>query len=213
MDVTVGIISDGYVTVETVASLGKMFNAHPEFQSRLITVRGGCADLADNRNKVVRLFLNSRVEWLLFVDTDMVWEPEDWARLRDSADPGTAPYVSATYMVANEPPKPCAAVFLADGFHTLNLTEDSPELQGVSAVGSGFSLIHRGVFLKTADVENDHEWYEHGRRAPNGQTLPEDYAFCSRVGEAGIPIHLNTKVRVGHIKPKVIGWKEYMDGN
>ena len=69
------------------------------------------------------------------------------------------------------------------------------------------------MFLKTADVENDHEWYEHGRRAPNGQTLPEDYAFCSRVGEAGIPIHLNTKVRVGHIKPKVIGWKEYMDGN
>ena len=90
--------------------------------------------------------------------------------------------------------------------------EDSDEMMAVSATGSGFALIHRDVFIKTADIENDHEWYEHGRRAPNGKTLPEDYAFCSRVGEAGIPIYLNTKVRMGHVKPKVIGWKENIDG-
>ena len=212
MDVVVGMCTDENVTAETVTSLAKTWSAHPEFHSRLLVMRGGCADLADIRNKLVRLFLNSRAQWLLTVDTDMVWEPEDWVRLRDSADKDH-PFVSGTYMVANDPPQPCAVVFYKDRFHTVNLTEDSPELQPVSACGAGFSLIHRSVFLATADIENDHEWYEHGRRAPNGQTLPEDYAFCSRVGEAGIPIYLNTKVRIGHVKSRIVGWKEYVDGH
>jgi len=212
MNVVVGMCTDEGVTVETVTSLAKTWNAHPEFQSRLLTMKGGCADLAGTRNKLVRLFLASDAEWLLTVDTDIVWEPEDWARLRDSALNHPAQFVSGTYMVANDPPMPCAAVFLDNGFYSLNIKEDTKEMYQVSAVGAGFSLIHRDVFLRSADVGNDHEWYEHGRRAPNGQTLPEDYAFCSRVGEAGIPIWLNTKVRVGHIKSHIVGWKEYRNG-
>ena len=212
MDVTVGMVTDQYVTAETVASLGKTYNAHPEFKARQIIVQGGCADLAGSRNKVVRLFLEDHIEWLLWVDSDMVFEPEDWERLRDSAINHPALYVSGIYMVANEPPTPCAAIFKNGAFHMPLPTEDSIEMMPVAATGSGFALIHRDVFLKTADIESDHEWYEHGRRAPNGQTLPEDYAFCSRVGEAGIPVYLNTKVRLGHVKPKIIGWKEYING-
>jgi hypothetical protein len=213
MDVVVGMCTDENVSAETALSLARTWNAHPEFQSRLLIMKGGCADLAGTRNKLARVFLSGEAEWLLTVDTDMVWEPEDWARLRDSALEQSALFVSGTYMVANDPPAPCAVVFLDEGFYSLKITEDTDEMYRVSAVGAGFSLIHRDVFLKSADAGNDHEWYEHGRRAPNGQTLPEDYAFCSRVGEAGIPIYLNTKVRIGHIKPRIIGWKEYVDGN
>ena len=210
MDVIVGTVTDEYITAETVMSLAKMWNAHPEFQSRLLTIKGGCADLAGSRNKLVRYFLSRDAEWLLTVDTDMVWEPEDWVRLRDSALNHPAQFVSGTYFVANDPPQPCATVFLDNKFYTLDLTEETQEMYQVAAVGAGFSLIHRDVFMKSADVGNDHEWYEHGRRAPNGQTLPEDYAFCSRVAEAGIPVYLNTKVRVGHIKSRIVDWDEYM---
>lgn len=213
MDVTVGMCTDEGVAAETVTSLAKMWSAHPDFRSRLLIMKGGCADLAGTRNKLVRMFLSSGVEWLLTVDTDIVWEPEDWDRLKRSALDNEAQYVSGTYMVANDPPMPCAAVFKDDKFYTPLVSDESPELVQVSAVGAGFSLIHRDVFLKSADPGNDHEWYEHGRRAPNGQTLPEDYAFCSRVGEAGIPIWLNTKVRPGHVKSRIVGWKEYTDGN
>src|SRR3990167_4264469 len=104
MDVVVGMCTDEYVTAETVTSLGKMWNAHPEFQSRLLVIKGGCGDFAGSRNKMVRLFLSSGVEWLLTVDTDMVWEPDDWARLRDSALNHPAQFVAGTYMVANNPP-------------------------------------------------------------------------------------------------------------
>lgn len=210
MDVVTGIISDRDASIETMVSAAATWHAHPEFQSRLIAIKGGCADLAGSRNKLVRIFLSSTAEWLLFVDTDMVWTPEDWERLRDSTDDDHL-FISGLYFVANDPPNPNAMIFKDDAFYAVMYDEDSPEMSQVHAVGAGFSLIHRSVYEKTADIGNDHEWYEHGRRAPNGATLPEDYAFCSRVGEAGIPIFVNTKVRVGHVKEKVIGWKEYAD--
>ena len=206
----VGMNTDQFVSSKTLISLTKMFNAAPEdFRSRLILVEGGCGDFADSRNKMVRAFLGTALDWLLIVDTDMVWEPEDWARLRDSADP-EHPWVSGTYFVDNAPPAPCAVTFDDQGkaYHPI-LSEDSPELLRVSAACVGFGLIHRSVFLEAADVTNDHEWFEHGWRAPNGQTLSEDWAFCARAGEAGIPIHLNTKVRVGHLKSRILGWADY----
>ena len=208
MNVVVGMCTDEYVTAETTLSLAKTWAAFPEMGSRLLMMKGGCADLAATRNYLARLFLATDADWRLTVDTDIVWEPEDFERLWNSAQDHL--FVSGTYMVAKEPPAPCAVVFKDDKFYSLAITEDSPELYPVAATGAGFCLIHREVFLRSGDEDNDHEWYEHGRRGPGGQTLPEDYAFCSRVGEAGIPIYLNTKVRLGHVKSRVVGWDDYI---
>jgi len=205
-----GVNADANVSWQTFLSITKMFNAYPDdFESRVIGVNGGCADFADNRNKMVRAFIGTNIDWLLVVDTDMVWEPPDWQRLRDSADT-EHPFVGGTYFVDNDPPAPCCVIFDDDGKanHPI-LRETSPELIQVSASCIGFGLIHRDVFLRSADVTNDHEWFEHGWRAQNGQTLPEDWAFCNRVGEAGIPIHINSKVRIGHLKSRVVGWNDY----
>lgn len=212
MNVVVGMNTDAHITSKTLISLTKMFNAHEDdFHARLIEVEGGCADLAGGRNRLVREFLSSQVDWLLVIDTDMVFEPEDWERLRDSADEYERPFVTGTYFVDNEPLRPCGVIFDDDGgFHSPNLHEDSDELIQLSASCIGFGLIHRSVFLRSAEVENDHEWFEHGMRTPQGQTLPEDYAFCSRVGAVGIPIYLNTKVRIGHLKSRVLDWDAYL---
>ena len=84
MDVTIGMNTDAFVTSQTLLSLTKTFNAYPEdFQSRLIVTEGGCGDFAGGRNRLVRAFLSTGIEWVLIVDSDMVWEPQDWARLRD----------------------------------------------------------------------------------------------------------------------------------
>lgn len=210
-DVTVGINTDQYVTSKTLISLARMFNAYPQdFQARLILVEGGCADFAGTRNRLVREFLGTGIEWLLIVDSDMVWTPEDWRRLRDSADASTRPWVSGVYFVDNRVIQPCAMTFMDDrAFHPV-LREDSPELVQVSAACVGFGLLHRDVFFRSADMADDHEWFEHGRKAPNGQTLPEDWAFAARAGAVGIPIYLNTKVRVGHVKPRILDWDAYI---
>ena len=205
----VGMNTDGNVTSATMFSLSKMWNAYPDdFESRLILADGGCGDFAGSRNRLVRAFLSTGIEWLLVVDADVVWEPLDWERLRGSAS-DDAPFVAGTYFVINDPIRPCAMTFKGDVGYTPVLREDSPELLQVSAACVGFGLLHRDVFLKSGDMTNDHEWFEHGWRAPNGQTLSEDWAFCSRGGEAGFPIYLNTKVRLGHLKPRVYGWDDY----
>lgn len=210
-DVAVGMNTDAFITSKTLISLTKMFNAYQDdFAARLILVEGGCADFAGSRNKLVRAFLNTDIQWLLIVDTDMVWQPEDWERLRDSADAKERPLVAGTYFVDNDPIRPCCAIFGEDGkVGVPNLREDSPELVQVSAACLGFGLIHRDVFYRSAELESDHEWFEHGWKGPNGSTLSEDYCFANRVGAAGIPIYINTKVRVGHLKPRVLGWDEY----
>jgi hypothetical protein len=212
VNVAVGMNTDGNVTSATMLSLAKMWNAHPEFRSRLILHDGGCADFAGSRNRLVRAFLSTGIDWLLIVDADMVFEPEDWERLRDSADEAH-PYVAGTYFVDNVPLRPAALIMKGDKRYTPNLREDSPELLEVTAASLGFGLVHRDVFLKSADPSDDHEWFAHGMKTPQGDTFPEDWAWCYyRVREAGIPIHLNTKVRIGHVKPRVIGWKEYISG-
>lgn len=209
MNVAVGMNTDGNVSSETLFSLAKMWNAAPEFQSRFIKVDGGCGDFADNRNKLVRAFLSTGLDWLLFVDADMVFEPEDWFRLRDSADENHL-YVAGTYFVDNTPIRPCALVYKDDKRYTPVLREDSPELIEVTAASLGFGLVHRDVFLKSADVADDHEWFIHGMKSPHGDTFPEDWAWCYyRVREAGIPVYLNTKVRLGHLKTRVLGWEDY----
>ena len=210
MNVVVGMNTNGSCTSRTLISLTRMFNADPEFQSRLILVEGGCADFAGGRNRLVREFLSTGVDWLLVVDSDMVFTAEDWETLRDSADPTERPFVTGTYFVDNDPPRPCCVVFDQDyNAHSPTLTDGMDELLRVHASGIGFGLIHRDVFLKAGDMTSDHEWFEHGWRTPKGETMPEDYAFASRCGGAGIPIYLNTKVRVGHLKPRVLDWTEY----
>ena len=210
MDVVVGVNTYSHVTAETLLSLAKTWNAYPDdFQSRLILVRGGCADFAGTRNRLVREFLSTGVEWLLIVDTDMAWEPQDWERLRDSASEA-APIVAGLYFVDNDPPNPCCVIFDEEGTkYAPALTEDSDELVRVHASGLGFSLIHRDVFLKSGDMVNDHEWFEHGTRTVAGETMSEDYAFAARVALAGFPIYVNSKVRVGHVKSHVVGWDDY----
>ena len=205
--------TDQFITSKTLISLTKMFNAYPEdFEARLLLVEGGCADFAGSRNKLVRAFLGTDVEWLLIVDTDMVWSPEDWERLRDSADATERPLVAGTYFVDNETVLPCCAIFGKDGKAVVpNLHENSPELVQVSAACLGFGLIHRDVFFRSAEMESDHEWFEHGWRSESGSTMSEDYCFANRVGAAGIPIYINTKVRIGHLKSRVLGWDQYQD--
>ena len=209
MNVAVGMNTDGNVSSKTLISLAKMWNAHPDFQSRLIMHDGGCGDFATNRNRLVRAFLSTGIDWLLFVDADMVFEPDDWERLRNSADKDHL-YVAGTYFVDNTPIRPCALVYQGDKRYTPVLREDSPELLQVTAASLGFGLVHRDVFIKSADTTSDHEWFVHGMKSPQGDTFPEDWAWnYYRVAEAGIPIYLNTKVRLGHLKSRVLGWEDY----
>lgn len=163
-----------------------------------------CIDMA--RAKIVHDFLASGADCLLFVDNDIVFQAEDCFRIvqdacRMQAVIG-APYAQKAKggrMVGSFAPYIKEAGFFASG-------ELYPT--GDVGVGMGFTAIPRFVFEKLADslpsVTCD------GRRmkpffAPlleEGKAYhSEDFSFCKRVKEAGIPVLLDTRICLGHRGP------------
>ena len=74
--------------------------------------------------------------------------------------------------------------------------------RGVAAVdfcGTGFLLVHRRVYEA---LQPRHPgplpWY--AEAVVDGEPVGEDWEVCRRVREAGLPVKVHGKVRVGHCK-------------
>jgi GT2 family glycosyltransferase len=114
-----------------------------------------------------------------------------------------------------------------------------PPDQVVQVVGTGAAclLIHRTVLEKIRDMRWDDEFeakYRAQYGEPSGTPLghlmfpppwpwfqetitgtdwgdsrSEDLTFCMRVAQAGFPVHVDTSVKIGHVKPVVIDEAAY----
>ena len=187
-----------------------------------MSARVGTDGLIAARNDVVSAFLDSESQWLLWVDSDMGFEPDAAYRLLANADEKDRPIVGGLCFVNRE--------FAHDGmfgFRTRALptiydyrTDDKGVLRFISAplypvngmvtcraTGSAFVLIHRSVFERIRDA-NIGAWYD---RVPanDGRMLGEDVSFCVRAGKLGIPIHVHTGVRTTHYKHIWLGETDY----
>lgn len=199
--VVIGIMHDSVMEALMVRDLVRLVRERGEVIGGTIFVQGGAGRLDNARNFIAKQFLATKGEWLLTIDTDMVFFPEDFDQLCATADADTAPIVSGIYFVDEKKARPAAGE-LKQG-HVRSLT-DWPEgaTLDVEYVGAGFMLIHRSVLEALGP-----EPYRQDVAAPAGALLGEDYAFCHRSREAGFGIKLNTKVFLGHIKPRVLGWE------
>ena len=165
-----------------------------------ISVGGGAGRLDNARNEVAKRFMRLNSEWLLTLDTDMVFSVENFDALLASADPDFAPIVSGIYFVDERPPRAAAANTVDDSIKSISDWEDD-KLIHVEWCGAGFMLIHRSVFEKLGD-----EPYRQDIVAPSGALVGEDYSFCERARQAGFTIQVNPSVFVGHVKPRILGF-------
>lgn len=153
-------------------------------------------------------------DWLLFIDTDLVFQPSAVQMLYDlglSRGPGI---YCGTYPIKQLKPK---VVFN-------NLPGEVPGPDGtvkVREAGTGFMLIHREVFEKmrerfreeiefiadTGDQSMQLGWdfFTVGVRMDTTlkrkRFLSEDWYFCQRWREMGGDVILQTKIQCGHIGP------------
>lgn len=164
--------------------------------------------LALGRNLLVKQFLEHEHEWLCMVDTDIVFSSNAVSRLLRDADPVERPIVSALYYVFENGKKVAAAYVNMgeDGELDVHSLEDMKpgEVVRVFGVGVGFLLVHRSVFETIAkDAGGDSCWFREG--VIKGRDFGEDISFCIRAAISGFPIHVNTDVKVGHIKSAMLG--------
>lgn len=203
-------LNPGEVRHEFFLSILNLVVTDSQTESPLIAgvwPRIGGANLAIHRNEAVEFFYNDLpFEWLLFIDSDIQVGQDTVVKLMEYADPDSAPIVSGLYVNVS-----IDGNIIPMGYHyepgtgnnfvplTAQEIADN-DVAVVEGVGAGCLLIHRSVI--------DRMIAAYGWPAPcfqndivEGVINGEDFTFCLRARELGIPILLVNTVDLVHIKP------------
>lgn len=181
-----------------------------------ISARVGTIGLIAARNDVAAAFLASESDYMLWIDSDMGFEPESAYRLLAVADPVERPIVGGLCFVNREvahdgmfgfrtQPLPTIYDWIEDEdgtprFLSMPLYPVNAVMR-VRATGSAFILIHRSVFERMATEESPTFGRPYDQvRGPDGKLLGEDVSFCVRAAQLEIPVHIHTGVRTTHFK-------------
>lgn len=199
----------------------------------LCPVWGRSMELSHARNTAAAAFLASDADWLLWIDTDIGFQPDALEKLMSVADPVSAPVVGGLCFVEGDYThdfhgglRSSLAPTLYDwcwvepkngmpGAYKLTNRQDWPsdEVTRVGATGCGFLLTHRSVYEKIADWSRDNGgpptiWFER-IPGPDGEKCGEDISFCLRVHQVGLPVLVHTGVTTTHQKTVWYGVPEY----
>jgi hypothetical protein len=157
-----------------------------EAQRDVFLVNSKNFNLPDSRNKIAAAAFEHGSEWLLFLDSDMVFPADTLDRLLAHE----RPMVGATY---------CRRV------HPFGLIGDPLEdaqgpLRRMARMPTGCLLVHADIF---ASLERP--WFAFGS-APDGTAVSEDFVFCERVRAAGWDIWCDLALSdsLGHIGQVIV---------
>lgn len=183
----------------------------------------GPNSLVEGRNMACTHFLDKTdAEWLFFVDTDMGFKPDALERLLLAADPVERPVVGGLCFAMkhmrpdgqggfNVLPVPTLFEWAKNddqGIGFANRFIYPPEtLVRVAGTGAAFLLIHRTVLEKIRANEGDH-WFDFVRYG-DGVQVSEDLSFCWRLGQLQVPLYVDTRVKVTHMKTIWLGEDDY----
>lgn len=193
---------------ECEASLSKL-------RARGIKVRvfRGASAIDQARSMMAYDALRDGFTKLLWVDSDIAFEPEDVDRLLEH----DKPFVCGIY------PKKGGRVITSHalpGTRELVFGEEGGLVEILYAAG-GFTLVDRIVYDAVREkhslpVCNEHSgsplvpYYQPMvKETDDGPWyLAEDYAFCERARQAGFAIHADTRIRLRHIGRYAFQWED-----
>lgn len=210
--VAVGYVHGGTVRAEFLASLLALARKPPGgARVDVFLAAPSGPNISEARNLVVRRFLEeTRAPWLLMCDTDMVFTPADVDKLAAAADPAARPVLGALcfsqdgqtgeqhptmYELVEQDGQPGFARYRA-------WPEDA--CMPVGATGAAFLLMHRDPLAAVEKASGDRAapWFRES--VIRAALVGEDMTFCLRCGVAGIPVHVHTGVRIGHMKTTML---------
>lgn len=171
----------GQIYTHTVASLLRLSREEYKFSFNMII--GSC--IAQNRNECVQDALNDDVDYILWVDSDMTFEPNNLKQLlADDKD-----IVTGLYFTRKQPVEPVIYSMVDDSEYYASIKDyDKNAMFKVGGCGGGFVLVKTDVYKK---IEKD--WYS------IIGNIGEDLSFCRRALENGYDIWCDATVKLGHV--------------
>jgi hypothetical protein len=156
------------------------------------------------RNELLKLFLASEFEQLVFIDSDQAWKPEDLIKLIKS----DKDFVGAP--VIRKAEREMYNIKCVD--NPLKINKDGYMV--VDAVGTGMLKLSRNCVQKVWDISQEYtmDFQKEPHRMAfeigindKGQTVSEDNMFCFKWQELGGKVYIDTSIDPYHIGDKI--WK------
>jgi hypothetical protein len=211
--VVVGFVHPDQVSADFMKSMLALAKHSDASIVEIKGVKSG-PNIARARNHIVASFLaTTRASWLLFVDTDMVFQSDALARLVQAADASRRPIMGGLCFAEGDDGKPAPTMYELVGegeaaaFATYREWPTDQPFQ-VAATGTGFLLLHRSVLEQVARGHNgkrDHVWPWFRESTMGRRAVGEDLTFMIRCAVAHIPVYVHTGVKIGHMKTHMLG--------
>jgi hypothetical protein len=195
---------DGKLNIKTAFALAKLMPvALQHGVSMYLSHMSGCSIITMARNALVNEFLKTDADELLFIDADVIVEPDDVMRLLAQSQ-------GRDILCGMYPRRASDKNFFLDLYRDANdeLVFDGPLLR-VNRVGTGFMLIKRHVIEQL--IATHPEWNVENRDGngtvaavfdfaiKNGKYVGEDYLFCDRAREAGFKVWVDVEICLPHV--------------
>jgi len=189
-----------------------------ELEHRGLEVRryASTAAVDRTRSELATAALRDGFDELIWIDSDIAFEPADVDKLRSH----DLPIVAGMY--AKKGPQAFAAYF-EPGTETLQLGASGGPCRA-RYIGMGFVYTQRRVYddvqrvcsLPLCDARSEPPAVPYflpmvieDDAQPGGYWyLGEDYAFCERARQAGYELIVDTSIRLGHIGSYQYGWED-----
>jgi hypothetical protein len=201
-----------------------LFDHEPILRGGYIATHCGTGNLVQARNQTAQTFLDERAaaDWLLWLDTDMGFEPNALSLLLAAADPVERPVVGGLCFAQREigpdgmggwitQPSPTVFDWASYDDHAGFIARQDYARDAVTqaaGTGSAMILIHRSVLAAMRERYGPC-WYS---RIPNhsaGEMTSEDLSFCMRLMEMKIPLFIHTGVKTTHHKAVWVDERQY----
>jgi len=164
----------------------------------------GNASIIWARDEVFDLFLQTGANRLFCIDSDIVWEPEDFMRLLALSQVRNV--VCGAYPAKKEP-----ATFYVRYDENKTVDADEYGLLEILGVGLGFTVLTREVVEKISEASPKIYDEITARDLPSifslgsleGKRKGEDMAFFEALTDLGYKVHLDPTINLGHMGHKV----------
>lgn len=165
----------------------------------------GCSVVSRVRNLLANEFLETDFTDLLFIDSDINFDPNDIFRLLAFAS-GQRDIVAG---IATARKKEKVYFSMLDVDENKNIIMDKMGLVRALRAGTGFMMIRRHVFETLKEAHPEWAYHDHNtgktlhsffdfKSTPEGY-LGEDFLFCDRARQHGYQVWVDPTIKLGHM--------------